>query len=90
MRVVTGSLDGESARWRYRRSAVDPYSPELDVVVLTHGSVVLRLRFTGGEVPRTGMLRSTHRVWPATELTSGATVEVAADAGEAVRLRLDL
>lgn len=89
VRVVSGSIPGESAKWRYRRSAVDPFMPEVDVVTVTHGDVVLRLRFTGSGQPRNGNVRLHHRVWPAVELTSGARVEVAADAGEAVRLHVD-
>ena len=88
VRVVAGELPGEAGRWRYRRSAVDPLMPASDVVTLTHGRVVLRLRFTGDTRPRSGSVRSHHRIWPATELTTGALVEVAADAGEEVRFRL--
>ena len=93
VRVLAGSVPGESRRWRYRRSAVDPLMPEWDVVTLTHGNVVLRLSFTGETRPRCdatfGGVRLTHRVWPATEVGTGAELEVAADAGEAVRFHLD-
>ncbi len=81
-------LPGESGRWSYRRSAVDPLVHD-DVVTLTHGTVALRLRFTGESHPRSGAVRALHRVWPAAEVTTGASVEVAADAGEAVRFGVD-
>jgi hypothetical protein len=86
VRVVAGSVPGESARWGYRRSAVDRFR-DGDVVTLNHGDTVrLRLRFTGEQLPGGGRLRQYHVVWPAVEVGTGARVEVAADAGEAVRL----
>ncbi len=89
VRVVAGAVPGEATRWRYRRSAVDPLMLDWDIITVTHGSVVLRLRFTGENRPRSGSVRVHHRIWPATDVPTGASVEIAADAGEAVRFRLD-
>ena len=88
LRVVSGHVDGESERWRYRRSAVDPLVRADGVVHLNHGTVArLQLRFTGPRLTRPG-LRQYHVAWPATEVRTGARVEVAADPSEAVRFRI--
>lgn len=89
VRVVEGTVPGESRRWSYRPSAVDPLVPDDGAVGLNHGSTTrLRLRFTGAGRRGSPPVRPHHVVWPATELGSGARVEVAADPGEADRLRV--
>lgn len=87
VRVVAGAVPGESERWSYRRSAVDQGRAG-GVVTLNHGvpPTVLRLRFTGEQLPGSGRLRHLHVVWPAHEVATGALVEIAADAGEYPRL----
>ena len=94
VRVVEGAVPGESARWRYRRSAVDPLVEQVPmtrqpVITLYHGPEVrLRIRFTGEQRPGSATLRRYHVIWPGTELTTGARVEVAADVSEADRLHI--
>jgi hypothetical protein len=91
VRVVEGEVPGESARWRYRRSAVDPLLGQdpvtlLPVVALNHGpDVRLLIRFTGQQRPGGATLRRYHVIWPGVELTTGARIEVAADVSEADR-----
>jgi hypothetical protein len=82
VRVVSGVVDGESRRWRYRRSAVDPLVVD-GVTVLYHGDRALRLRSlrfddrgVDGAAARPGFV-----VGSALEQSSGARVLVACAAG---------
>ena len=84
MRVIAGAVDGESSRWSYRRSAVDPYR-DGDVVTLCHGvppkQTRLRLRLAPDAFAADAGVRPQHVVWRAVAIDSGATVEVAAAPG---------
>ena len=79
VRVVAGSVPGETSRWSYRRSAVDRLRTDhaQSTVHLRHGRVVLRLTVTGDPRPAPG-LRRNHVAWPATDSRTGATVEIGA------------
>jgi len=87
VRVVSGAVDGESVRWRYRRSAADPLVRD-GVVTVVHGTVTLRLRFAAEPLPRHSGLRPQHRAWRATEVVTGAQVELATDVVGAGQLGL--
>lgn len=81
VRVLTGTVAGESGRWAYRRSAVDPLL-EGDVLTLNHGVLPdrarLRLRIDGEPYSAGPPVRPNHLVWRAIEADTGATVELAA------------
>ncbi|MDQ6936803.1 MAG: hypothetical protein M3140_03695 [Actinomycetota bacterium] len=87
VRVVTGEVAGEGARWRYRRSAVDPHVGDR-VVKVVHGDTRLQLRFGARVVGERWRIKPGFVVWTAVETASGATVEVAVAATDAARLGL--
>jgi hypothetical protein len=89
VRVVAGTVDGETDQFRYRRSALDPLVLD-DVHELTHGTVRLRLRGFGEPRSVTGLrVRSDHVVWSAELADGSATVELAADVEVTSRLGMD-
>jgi hypothetical protein len=69
VRVLVGTVPGEGAVWRFRRSVAEP-AREPGIVVMRHGSVVLRLRLDARP--------SRHLLWPAHVMITGT--EVATDA----------
>ena len=98
VRVVAGTVPGESARWRFRPSAVDRRPPSaidrrspsaVAEVVLHHGRSVT-LRLFGAEVISHRPPRPGHVVVAAVDAVSGAGVEVSLPAGELARLGLDV
>jgi hypothetical protein len=87
IRVVSGTVEGESARWSYRRSAFDPLVVD-GVRVFVHGTTRLRLRF-GDEVGVSGHgVRPRHVVLDAAEADTGAAVQWAGDRGVAAEAGL--
>jgi hypothetical protein len=94
VRVVDGDAAAESRRWKQRLSAVDRLTetdPDTGSLIITlyHGTDArLRLCFSGEQLPPTGTLPRTFAIWPALETSSGARVEIAADAGESDRFHL--
>jgi hypothetical protein len=91
IRVITGSLDGESSRWRYRLSGADPLIVG-DVVKLKHGTkVTLRLlidkesRDDGGG----GLTKPGYTVLTAVEQGVGAQVQISIPPAELERFGLD-
>jgi hypothetical protein len=92
VRVRDGSVNGETARWRYRTSAVDQRVSD-GIVTLRHGTkITLRLRidddpFWHGEGPRP---RHGHAVLAAVDAESGAQLLVSVPPAELVRFGVDL
>jgi len=84
VRVVSGEIAGESGRWSYRRSAIDPLRAG-DVFTLNHGvqpkRTLLRLRLQGEPRAADAHTRPEHLVWSALEVDTGAIVELAAAPG---------
>jgi hypothetical protein len=77
IRVVDGEIPGESSRWSFRRSWVDPFPS--DAVALSHGPTKLRLRLDP-EVWASS--RPGHVEHDAEELESGASVRISFPDGE--------
>ena len=85
VRVVEGEVPGEGARFRYRRSALDPLVVD-GAREFTHGAVRMRLA-ADLAVGRTGVpgARPGHLVWRAHLADGSAVVEIAADVDVAAR-----
>ena len=87
VRVVEGRLPGESARWRHRRSAVDPLLAGR-VVTLYHGPRRILRLVPDPDSVRAGGPHPGSVVVDAVERDSGARVQVSVDPGELVRFGL--
>jgi hypothetical protein len=92
VRVQDGAVHGETARWRYRTSAVDQLVSQ-GIVTLHHGTrITLRLRIGSepfrheqGPRPRRG-----HVVLAAVDAQSGARLQVSFPPAELVRFGVDV
>jgi hypothetical protein len=90
VRVLSGSVTGESTRWRFRQSAVDPLVIG-GVVELRHGRrSVLRLSVDRHSIEASDIPgRPGHVVLAAVERSSGATVQISVEPQNLTRFGID-
>ena len=91
IRVVSGVMDGGSARWRYQRSAVDRLILD-GIVTVHHGTQqVLQLQIDATSVDLRGEAgaRPGYAVLSATEQRTGAQVRVSVDPGHLERFGIE-
>lgn len=94
VRVISGTVVGETERWKYRRSALDRLvvqdsAAAMPVLTLSHGpDIRLRVVFTGEHFDGRPPVRQFHAIWPAIVVDTQARIEIAADAGMAEQFRI--